>query len=167
MSTNITTTIETVEGENVTVWRIEKDEGAIVININKILGEDVTDCHWEGNHQTYLIAEYSDWDSNELWAIIDANGQLIKKGIRSIEQYIAKYQLFIVEMSGFALGYEATEYDLAPDDWKMAVINKHGDYIIPPKYPQIDFEEGDDFFYVKNYSSEDIRKVSINGTSID
>ena len=70
-------------------------------------------------------------------------------------------------MSGFALGYEETEYDLAPDDWKMAVINKHGDYIIPPKYTHIDFEEDEDIFYANNNDRENIRKFSLDGTLID
>ena len=49
---------EVIEDSEITVWFIEKDNGAILININKILNETITDCDWIGKEKKFLSVEY-------------------------------------------------------------------------------------------------------------
>jgi hypothetical protein len=49
-------------------------------------------------------------------------------------------------MSGLGMGDDAMEFDLAPDDWKWAVINKWGEFVIPPEFDKIGFEPFGNYF---------------------
>jgi hypothetical protein len=162
MKTIITSTEEIVDNETVNIWRIDKNDGTILINLNKLIGEGISECRWQDEKQKILIVEYIDWDSNELIAIVTKDGQIIRKGIRSIEEYIDKYGVFIIIISGFGLGNEAPIYDLDEDDWKMAAINKYGEFIIPPKFDRINFDEDDNILYAENYGIENKFSLSLN-----
>lgn len=162
METILTSKEEIIDGEEVTVWYIYKGYGAIIINLNRILDEEISECTWLGTKQKYLNVDYTDWDENELVAILDADGQIARKGIMYIETFIEDEGLFIIKISGHGLGEEATYFNLASDDWKMAVIDASGKFIIEPEYDKIQFEEEENIFYAKNLAGEE-NKYSLNG----
>ena len=149
MKTIITSTEEIVQNEKVIIWRIEKNDGAILININKLIDEGISECRWQDEKQKFLIVEYNDWDSNELIAIVTKEGRIIKKGIRSIEYFVDRYELFIITITGLALDFDAIEYNLENDEWNMAVIDKYGEFFIPPHYDSISYDEEDNIFYAE------------------
>jgi hypothetical protein len=129
MKIELKSTQELIDDVEVTIWWLDKNEGAIVYNINKLLNEDVIEC-WFENNQKYIEVMYSDWDSNELLAIINTHGHVIRKGIQSIEKFLEEQELFIISITGMGLGGEALYYNLADDDEKMAVIDSNGKFII-------------------------------------
>jgi|WetSurMetagenome_2_1015567.scaffolds.fasta_scaffold303119_2 hypothetical protein len=141
MKTILTSKEEIIDGEEVTVWYIDKGDGTILINLNKILEEEISDCEWLGTKNKFLAANYTDWDSRELLAIFNDEGQIIRKGISNIETFIEKNDSFIITVSGYGLGEEAAFYNIAADDLKMAVINTSGEFIIAPKFDKIQFED--------------------------
>ncbi len=157
---------EIIDEEEITTWQIDKNDGAIVITLNKLIEDTICECMWVDTNRTYLQVMYMDWDSNELFAIVHTNGYVVRNAIRSLEAYIESLQLFIVEMSGFGLGLEATEYHLAADDWKMAVVNRHGDFVIGPEYSKIYFEDDENVFYANNYNDDEVR-YAVNGKVIN
>jgi len=156
---------EIIDDEEITIWQLDKNDGAIVITINKLFDDTICECDWLDDKHKFLQVMYSDWDSNELFAIVNTDGEIIRDAIRSVEEYIEKPQLFIVEMSGFGLGSEASEHDLSADDWKMAVINRYGEFVIEPIYPKIYFEDEESTFYADNYTGEKI-KYSVDGKKV-
>jgi len=163
MKAILTSKQEIINDNEATVWYIDKGDGAILINLNKILVEDISECNWLSEKGKYILANYSDWDSTELIAIFKDDGQLIKKGISSIETFIEEKELFVINLSGYGLGGEASYYNLATYDWKMAVIDTYGKFIIEPKYDKIRYEEN--IFYAKNIVGEEY-KYSIKGEII-
>jgi len=74
--------------------------------------------------------------------------------------------LFIINISGYGLGDEAGYYGLGSDDWKMAVIDVNGKFIIPPEYDQITFEEAEHMFYAENYNSGNKFQFTVEGKSL-
>jgi hypothetical protein len=166
MKSKITSTVEIIDDEEITIWRLEKDDGTEVININKLFDEDISNCFWQDEDHKFLIVEYYNWDSTEQIAIINNVGKIVRKEINSIEDYIEKQELFIINISGYGLGNEAAKYDLSTDNWKMAVIGKDGKFIIPPNYDQITFKEDENIFYAEKFNSENKFKFSIDGKSL-
>ncbi|MDJ1497663.1 hypothetical protein QNI19_32285 [Cytophagaceae bacterium DM2B3-1] len=148
MQDELKESIQMFQGEEITVWQVEKKNGAVIITINQLFDDHIFDCQWLDEKQTYLKVFYTDWDSNELCAIVNPDGKIIRKGIRSLKGYIEKYQLFIVEMSGLAMGSEAINYLLSEFDWKMGVVNQRGEFIINPAYDSIRFDHDQELFYV-------------------
>jgi len=153
---------EIVEDNEVTIWYIDKDNGAILININKILDETITDCNWIGRDNKFLSVEYTDWDNNELIAILNDRGEIIKRGLEEIELFIEEKELFIAIFSGYGLGDDACYYNLGIDECKMSVLNYFGKFIIDPIYDEIHFNEEEFCFYAKNYSGVEL-KFTLNG----
>jgi hypothetical protein len=161
MKTTITSTAEIIDEEEVNIWRIDKNNGTILININCLLDEGVSDCRWQDDEQKYLIAEYYDWTGNEVCAIIKNDGQIIKRDIRSIENYIDNYELFIITITGLQLDFDAIEYNLKNDEWNMAVIDRYGDFFIPPDYDNISYDEDENVFCIKDYKNGSEIKIPI------
>lgn len=165
METILNSYQEIIDDEEVTVWQLDNNDGAKVITINKLFKDEVLDCEWLDCNEDFLLVMYSDWDSNELYAIVDTNGVIIRDAIRSIECCVESANLIIVEMSGFGMGDEAAEYHLAADDWKMGVINQYGEFIIDPKYLTIYFDEQENVFCAGNHSGDELR-YTIEGEKI-
>ncbi len=134
-----------IDHDEVTVWELHTSDGKVV-NINTLFDDSVADCSWIDDDHEFLRVDYYDWDSNELTALVDSEGDIIRKGILNVEEYLPEHGLFILEMSGFGMGDEARDYDLESDDTKMAVINRFGKFIIPPEYDRIFFEPDDNQF---------------------
>jgi hypothetical protein len=160
MTTQITTTTEIIEDEEITVWWLDKNNGTILINLNKALDEErVTACYWIDSQQTFLQIQYTDHvNGMEYWAILDSHGQLLRKGISSIDEIVATKGLFLLHITGAGLDNESDYYGIAYEDSKPAVINRYGAFVIPPEYTQIYYEEDEQTFYAKtSYSSEPIK----------
>jgi hypothetical protein len=144
-----------IDYDEITVWELHTPVGA-VININKLFDDSVAECSWIDDDHKYLRVDYYDWDSNELTALVDSEGDIIRKGILNVEEYLPEHGLFIVEMSGFGMGDRARDFDLEDDDSKMAVINRFGDFVIKPEYRSIIFEPEENLFYAgSGYSGYD------------
>lgn len=136
-----------IEGEEITIWKLSQDDGAIVFDLNKLLDLYISECYWIDEDKKFIILQYGDWDDSEYFAILNNNGSLIKKGIREFE-YIKKENLFIALFNGSGLSEEeATYYNVGSDDFKMAVFNSYGKYVMPPQYNSIKYYDDEDVFY--------------------
>ena len=165
MSIEIIASEEIVDGEEVTIWRLNKDEGTVVVNLNKLLDNGVCECYWLGEKHHYLQVMHVDWTGLEVWAIVSIYGVIIRKYVKSVEHFIEKYYLFIVEMSGVDLGEEAWEYGLEAEDCRMAVINRFGNFTIPPEYDSIKYYDDENIFYTEYKGIK--YKFSMDGKIID
>jgi hypothetical protein len=145
---------EIIDDEEVAIWKIYNQDGTLLVNLDLALNEGISECYWIDESRQFIIVEYYDWDTNELTAIVNRSGQIIRKGIYSIEEYLEKYKLFIIIIAGLGLADEAFEYNLAYDDTKMAVINQFGDFQIFPYYDVVTFDEDENLFHARNYGSE-------------
>ena len=167
MNVKLISTEELIDDEEVTVWRLDKGNGRVIININKSLNnkrDSITECEWLDEGHRFIQVNYSDWDSRELIAIMNVQGEIIRKGILSVEEVLDKPQLFIVQMSGAAMDSEAAvfEFGLAADDWKMAVLDEYGEFIIEPSYDAIWLEKDETFFCATGRNGDEYR-FSLDG----
>jgi hypothetical protein len=156
---------ETIDGNEITTWQIDRDYGAIVITLNKVFKKPIIECNWLDDKHEFLELMYAEWNSLEIFAIIRSDGFVVRDAIRAIQNYIQEFGLFIVEMSGFGMGGEAREYDLEGDDWKMGVINRYGDFLVNPEYYNISFDEIERVFIADNYHKNP-DKFSVSGKMI-
>jgi len=157
---------EHIDNDIVYNWFIIKNNGAITIHLNKIIEETISECSFIDKNNKYIEVLYSDWDSNELCAIVNADGEVIKTGIKSIEEFYEEYDLFRVILSGFAIASELIEFGLPSDDDYWAVIKWNGEYIINPNYGNIIYDEDDNYFIASSRGGNKY-KYSINGERID
>ena len=162
MKTKLTETIEIVDDDEVTIWRIDKGDGIVLINLNLLFDDCVSECEWLDDGHKLVQVMYSDWDSRELVAIVNTNGEILRKGINSIEVVLEKQKRLIVDMSGFGMGDDASDYFLEQDDTRMAVIDWHGDFVIDPLYYSIWFEETENMFYAEDTNGNELM-FSIDG----
>jgi hypothetical protein len=156
---------EIINGNEKTTWQIDRDYGAIVITINELLNKFIIECEWFDDKHEYLEVMYSEWNSLELFAIVRSDGIIVRDAIREVQEYIEELDLFIVEMSGFGMAGEGMEYDLADDDWKMGVVNRHGDFIVKPEYNKVSFDEQERIFIADNNLKE-MNQFSVSGSKI-
>lgn len=148
MNTKILTFETVIEDEIVENYKLDRGNGTIIINLNKLLDSGVSDCRWIDDKNKYLQLMYSEWDNTEHFAILKANGDIIKKGIKEIHNYIPNVNLFVVMFSGFGLGVnDATNCNVADDEWKMAVIDKYGRFVLEPIYNRIQYFDDEDVLY--------------------
>ncbi len=137
---------ETPEGE-VIHYLLDEDEREF--DLRGLLFEDeVTDCDWLDEEQRFLVAAYNDWEGNANFAILSLHGELLRKGIRQIRQYIPEQRLFIIEQTGASLGEDRFDYQAEEDDILFAVMNDTGDYVIEPQPEQIFYNEQETAFGV-------------------
>lgn len=156
---------EIKDGNEIINWQIDIDYGTKVISINKLLNKSIIECDWLDDKHEYLEVMYAEWNSLELFAIVRSDGILVRDAIREVQEYIEELDLFIVEMSGFGMAGESMEYDLADDDWKMGVVNRHGDFIVKPEYIKVSFDEQEGVFIAdNNFKEKD--EFSISGKKI-
>ena len=139
MKIELTETLQQNGDDEYPIWHLR--HGLEIFEINNVFEGAVLQCNWVGIDNKFLEVMYADWDGLELFAIMNLKAEMIFKGIRSIEKYIEAEQIFIVEITGRAIEDQSIDYNLPLDDWNMAVINNYGDFIIPPKYPSIYFDE--------------------------
>lgn len=57
-------------------------------------------------------------------------------------------ELFIVEIRGIGLGMQSKYYDLSASNYRMAVIDKYGHFIIKPFFNKISFDKHKQIFIV-------------------
>ncbi len=146
MDIEIITEETIIDNDAVTLWKLNKGNGAIIIDLNKLLDLSIVECEWLSQNKKYIILQYRDWDSMEYFAITSSDGTLIKKGVTEFE-FIEKEELFIILLSGNGLDEEATYYNVGYNDYKMAVINKYGKYVMEPEYNSIKYYDDEDVLY--------------------
>lgn len=142
---------EIVNGKELTICELIKGNGAITININQILEEEsISEASWLTDKEEYFSILYIGHDDFEYYAIIDTDGNVIKKGIREIVDTIEDYNYFIVSFMGTESFPDASYYGLhSSDDWAQGVINSYGEYIIEPTIDNdIDFDPDEKLFNV-------------------
>lgn len=153
MKAEIIYRVEGEEDDEISIWELKTPKGK-VLNIADILDHSVSDCNWVDEDHEFLDVFYSDWDSSEFSAILNKNGDVLRKGILEIAEYVKEHALFVVRMSGFGMHDEARDYDMESDDEKMAVINRFGGFVVPPEYDRLGFEPDDNLFYADNYRDD-------------
>ena len=137
-----------IENDEVTSWKLDKGNGAVITDLTKLLNLEIIECNWLDDTRRYLMVMHSEYDSMEHFAIVSNEGRLIKKNIKEIHHVMQKEELFVVQFSGFGLGEEdAAYYNVGQDDWKMAVIDKYGDYVLAPEYNSIRYYEDEEVLY--------------------
>lgn len=141
---------ETNEGE--VIHYLVTEDGR-EFDLRGVLFEDeVTDCDWFDEEERFLVASYNDWDGQSNFAILSLHGELLRKGIRQIRQYIPEHRLFIIEQTGSSLGEDRFDYQAEEDDVLFAVMNDTGEYVIEPQTEQIYFNDQESVFGVGSAS---------------
>jgi len=137
-----------IDNEELTTWKLDKGNGTIITDLTKLLDLEIIECNWLDDTRKHLIVMHSEYDSMEHFAIVSNEGRLVKKGIKEIHQVIQKEELFVVLFSGFGLGEEdSTYYNVGHEDFKMAVIDEYGVYVLPPQYNSIKYYDDEDVLY--------------------
>jgi hypothetical protein len=135
-----------------TKYILNKGDGTIIIDLEKLLDATISECEWLGENKNYLELMYLEWDSTEHFAIVSNNGEIVKKGILKIHHYISKINVFVVLITGFGLGEnDATYYNVDHDDQKMAVIDEYGKFILTPEFNKIKYFDDEDVFYADGH----------------
>ncbi|WP_439880729.1 hypothetical protein ACSX1A_16420 [Pontibacter sp. MBLB2868] len=153
--------------EVITVWRLINNKDATEINLNRLLDVDISECDWYGEDQKLISISYYDWDENYAMALVSSSGQVMLRDIYSVEEDLLEHHdCFVVQVRGRQLlAYDSAEYyGIDPDDYRMGVMNKWGDYIVSPDYDHICFEEEDHLFHASGYGGE--TKYTLNGNVI-
>lgn len=136
------------DGNNVQKWFIHQNDGSIV-NLSSKLDLDISQCDWLDNDHRFLVVMYHEWDSSEHFAIVDNSGDIVKRGVREIREYVKEHNLFVLRFSGFGIGEaEARYYSIEPDDWKMGVVRGSGEFVIEPVHDSIVFDADQQLFIV-------------------
>ncbi|WP_299818073.1 hypothetical protein [uncultured Pontibacter sp.] len=153
--------------EALTVWRLINNRDATEINLNRLLDVDIFECDWWGKDKKLISVSYSDWDENYNMALISSSGHIVLRDIYSVEEDLLEpHDCFIVQVTGRQLlAYDSAEYyGIDPDEYRMGVMNKWGEYIVSPDYSKIYFEEEDCLFYARK--SGDETKYTLDGNVI-
>lgn len=148
--------------EEIRTWHLNKGNGAVIISISKLFDHHVLECNWIAEDKKFLEVMYGNWEGSELWAIVDCNGNIVKKSLREINEYIPAFDVFLVIMCRFDMEDDAHLYFLDGEDDKVAVINRCGDYIVEPTNSHVYFDDEDNTFFVRNYSGTVGSKISVN-----
>jgi hypothetical protein len=158
---------EVVDGSEITVWYLKRNGKEI--NVNALFNGHVSECYWLDKNKNYLQVSYNDWDSSEYIAIVSSFGRIQRNGIQEVIEVLDNYDRIIVVMSGNGMGDEAVEYMIKEDDSAWAVIDFSGDFIIPPKFTSISFDEDESVFMAEKsgWSGSYESKFDLNGTEID
>ncbi|SFI54987.1 hypothetical protein [Halpernia frigidisoli] len=161
----IISTYETIENEEITTLKVDKNDGTIIINISKLFEESAIECFWLDDNRQYLGVMHGNWEGSELFGIVNTNGKIIRKCLHNIEEYIPQGNHFIIMVSDLSLPDDNWEYQLVPGDHKMAVIDRYGDFVIPPIYSSIKFFDDENCYYGNNYNG-DLHQYSLYGKRI-
>lgn len=148
--------------EEIRTWEINRGNGALTISISELFDHHVLECDWIDKDRKFLGVMYSNWEGSELYAIVDCNGNIVKRSLREITEYIPAFDLFLVIMCRFDMEDDAYLYFLDGEDDKVAVINRCGDYIVEPTNSRVYFDDEGNTFFVGNYTGTVGRKVSVN-----
>ena len=92
-----------------------------------ICEEIINECNWLDADDRFMEVRYYDWDENELSAIINSDGELLRKGIVEITNFIPPYKHFIILQTGDDLGIARFDYQADEEDQLFAVINEIGE----------------------------------------
>ncbi|MDZ7936125.1 MAG: hypothetical protein U5M51_14385 [Emticicia sp.] len=149
---------EEIQNENLQKWFFKTSDGTL-IHLNPILDEDIIEVDFFDDDKKYVSVVYSDWDSRELRAIVDSVGNVVYKGIQSIEQYISEYELFIIELNSEYINAESVTYfGLQTDTIYYNVINSNGKMLIGFNTDYISFEEERFCVNKEYYTIEELMK---------
>ena len=165
MQLELTSTEEIVNDEEVTVWRIVRNGGQEDIILNGLFRDGISECSWLDEERKLISVFYVDWDGNEVYAMVNSAGEILRKGITMIEDVVADEQLFIIQVTGLGLGDEASDYGLHSDNLRMAVVNRDGEFVISPEYERIRYEEDEKLFYADTALKGEC-KFGIDGKTI-
>ena len=149
--------VETIiDEEEIETWYLDKDEGAIVTNINKLFGSTVTDCYWiDDNENKFISFMHGDWTGGEVWGILNVRGDIIIKDLKEITSYIEEGECFIVQVTGLGLAEKFESYDLPHDEWRRCVIDSSGNFIIEPLYDKISYDDVERIYFAKSRGKEE------------
>lgn len=90
----------------------------------------------------FIEASYVDRLGSEFRILFNINGQLLKKGILSIEEYISERNEFIITINSEGDDFTADYLIQSSYDEYFAVIDSNGSYIIQPLLGKIEFIAG-------------------------
>ena len=142
-----------IDGDESTVWYLDSPHG-VSTNLNQALREDVLECQWIDQDETLLQVRYSNWDSRELIAIVNHNGQLLRNAIVEIYRFLPEHALFIAEMYFADMGAESAYYSVSEFETKLGVIDRYGKFLVSPIYERIVFDDDDGIFFAHGKSDK-------------
>lgn len=154
---------ETAEGE--TEYYLIDTENRRETDVKNIVYEEiVNECHWLDEEHQFIEVHYYDWDNNELIAIVNSEGELLRKGILDIVEYVLEYKLFIIVQLGDDLGVDRFDYMADEEDHLYAVINRFGEYVIEPQQEVISYNDYENVF--EYGEGEEMVKVDVMGNPV-
>jgi len=168
MKIELVCTSETREnGELINIWKIDKNDGTIVININKLFDDNVLECRWIDDEHCFLEVIHMGWEGTEVWAIVDKYGEIVRENLLSVESYIEERSLFIAYIKGIGLSdFELNDFNMLPDDENMSVLDRNGNFIIPPIYDKINYYDDEKIFVCKKYGNNEV-EYSLYGIKVE
>jgi hypothetical protein len=128
---------------------------------NIVFEEIVNECHWIDEEQTFIEVHYYDWDNSELIAIVNNQGEMLRKSILDIVEYLVEYKLFIIVQLGDHLGEDRFDYMADEEDHLYAVINQFGEYVIEPQPFVIEYNDFDNVF--EYGEGESVLRIDVMG----
>ena len=141
--------VNSLMDDKIKTWFLNKPH--YEINLNEILGEDeIIDVNYSEG-ENYFVAEYSNYHSYELRAIFNLDGEIIIKGINSLEEYIEELNLFKIEINSDNVDGDLYHYHgLKSDTIYYAIINYHGDLSITFSEDYIYYDDNEKAFQIGN-----------------
>jgi hypothetical protein len=157
-------------GNNITHWEFIKQDASI--DVSSLVDDQVLDCkEVADSNSRFLAATYrEEFDSPDTWqALISVeNNILLQKDILSWV-FVEKYDLFIVtlgKMDNDLYKQFKNDYRVSLDEpiECCAVINSHGNYVIPPFYHSIDYRNVEDRFFAHEIVDNTVGNNIFNNT---
>ena len=146
-------------------WLIYRDNGAVIIDLEKKIDRHIIECSWIDEERKYIELFYSFMDY-EVFAIVNSWGNLICASLREITEYIEEEEAFIVEICDIDEIDRYNEFFWSVDAVSLtAVINHFGNFIVEPTKSRVYYVEDEKLFFEGDYRG-DGRLINYNGETV-
>ncbi len=88
MEYQVKTSYEIIDGKKGKIWRVERWDGAKIIYPHKLISDKIIDVTLFGEERIGIYVTYVDSNGSILYAIVDTEADIFRKGIKEIEQDI-------------------------------------------------------------------------------
>lgn len=136
-------------------------EGNRWLCLNEALEEDILEVEFLDEEKGVLLVFYSNWDSMELYALMDIEGNVRMTGISTVEEYIKDHELLIVTINS-SYADEDMEHDDYNDSDEIfwTVLDIYGSVKIDSTQSPIKFYDDENIFVIERGDNEQIIPLS-------
>jgi hypothetical protein len=130
-----------------TTYELQDEEGNTVVNLTELMDGNLSEVE---DHDDYFVGRTFDDNEYECEVIFNEKGRIIISPTFE-HTYISERDEFIVSVNG-SNNVECYENTFSYDDTYYGVIDFYGDFIIPPKYTSIEYDDTFDLYIVESES---------------